>query len=426
MTKAVLALNAGSSSIKFSLYGDVPDGDGLDGSKLESADAGPIADGEIEGIGDAPRLTIRETGSATVEERKLPAGSDHERLFHLVLEWIDAHPAGLSLMAAGHRVVHGGTEFSAPTLIDETILARLERLVPLAPSHQPHNLAAIRYLAKASPDLPQVACFDTGFHRTNSTLTTTFALPRALTGEGVRRYGFHGLSYEYIANTLPQYAGGSAEGRVVVAHLGHGASMCAMHQRRSVATTMGFTALDGLPMGRRCGALDPGVILFLIKEKGMGYEALSDLLYHQSGLFGVSGISDDMRDLLASQAAAAREAVDLFVYRIGRELGSLAAALGGLDVLVFTAGIGEHAAAVRERVCRNAHWLGIRLDAEANERGDPRISTPESPVSVFVIPTNEDLMIARHTVAVLRDRGAFERRRSPATAAANAHQGEQT
>ncbi|HDO52328.1 MAG TPA: acetate/propionate family kinase, partial [Rhizobiales bacterium] len=354
MTDAILALNAGSSSIKFALYAWRSD----DATSLAA-----IARGEIEGIGDAPRLAIREANGNVAARRELPAGSDHKILLHLLLEWIDDHLAGRSLIAVGHRVVHGGTDFSAPVLIDETVLAQLERLVPLAPLHQPHNLAAIRCLAEAAPGLPQVACFDTGFHRTNLSLATTFALPRALTDEGVRRYGFHGLSYEYIAGALPHYAGAAAEGRVVVAHLGHGASMCAMRARRSVATTMGFTALDGLPMGRRCGTLDPGVLLFLMREKGMDYESLTDLLYHRSGLLGVSGISDDMRDLLASQSAAAKEAVDLFTYRIGRELGSLAGALGGLDVLVFTGGIGEHASAVRERVCQDAGWLGIRLDS---------------------------------------------------------------
>jgi acetate kinase len=314
-------------------------------------------------------------------------------------------------------VVHGGTDFSAPILIDETTLTRLEKLVPLAPLHQPHNLAAVASVAAVAPNLPQVACFDTGFHRTNPTTSTTFALPRGLTNEGVRRYGFHGLSYEYIASALPRHAGASAEGRVVVAHLGHGASMCAMRQRRSIATTMGFTALDGLPMGRRCGALDPGVILFLIKEKGMDHGTLSDLLYHQSGLLGVSGISDDMRDLLGSRADEAKEAVELFVYRVGRELGSLAAALSGLDVLVFTGGIGEHAVAVRERVCHNAEWLGIILDPAANAQGSTCISAPESPVPVFVIPTDEELIIVRHTIAVVKGNSRVVRPRPPTAAA---------
>jgi len=399
MTEAVLTLNAGSSSLKFALYADRSDA------------AGPalIANGEIEGIDDAPRLTIRDAAGKITADRKLAAGLDHEALLHVVLEWIGGHAADCSLVAAGHRVVHGGTDFSAPILVNDAILAQLENLVPLAPLHQPHNLSAIRSLAAITPDLPQVACFDTGFHRTNSPLATTFALPRALTGEGVRRYGFHGLSYEYIAGALPAYAGATAQGRVVVAHLGHGASMCAMRAGRSVATTMGFSALDGLPMGRRCGALDPGVLLFLIREKGLDYEALTDLLYRQSGLLGVSGLSDDMRTLLASQTDEAEEAVDLFVYHIGRELGSLAAALGGLDALVFTGGIGEHAAVVRERVCRNAAWLGVLLDPTANEQEQPRITTPDSPVAVFVIPTDENLMIARHTVAMLNGSGEIDR-----------------
>jgi len=393
LTDAILSLNAGSSSVKFTLYADLPGAGGLK----------PLADGEIDGIGDTPHLTIRETAGAVAVDRDLPTGSDYGHLLHLVLNWIDGHSAGLTLVAAGHRVVHGGADFSAPVVINETIMTQLEALIPLAPSHQPHNLAAVRALARAAPDLPQVACFDTGFHVTNTPLETTYALPRTLTSEGIRRYGFHGLSYEYIASTLPRHAGAAAEGRVVVAHLGHGASMCAMHARRSIATTMGLTALDGLPMGKRCGAIDPGVLLFLMKEKSMDYDALTDLLYHKSGLFGVSGISDDMRTLLASPKSEAREAVDMFIYRVGRELGSLASALGGLDALVFTGGIGEHAVAVREGVCRNAEWLGIRLDASANQQGRTQISTAESKVPVFVIPTNEDLMIARHTANTLNN-----------------------
>ena len=393
MTDAILTLNAGSSSVKFALYAYLPGATDI----IEA-----LADGEIDGIGDSPHLTIREAKGKIAVDRDLPAGADYGALLQLVLDWIRGHSAGLTLVAAGHRVVHGGADFSAPVLIDETIMARLAALTPLAPSHQPHNLAVMRALAKSSPDLPQVACFDTSFHVTNTPLVTTYALPRALTAEGVRRYGFHGLSYEYIASTLPHYLGAAAEGRVVVAHLGHGASMCALHARRSVATTMGMTALDGLPMGERCGAIDPGVLLFLMKEKGMGYDELTALLYHQSGLLGVSGISDDMRTLLASPAREARDAVDMFIYRTGRELGSLAAALGGLDALIFTGGIGEHAAPVRDGVCRNAAWLDIALDASANATDGPRISAADSKVPVFVIPTNEDLMIARHSVAILK------------------------
>ena len=395
MTDAILVINAGSSSIKFALYACCPD----------NPDSTPIAGGEISGIGDAPRIIIREGQAKPTVQHQLAKGSSHEDLFQLLLNWIHDHSAGLRLIAAGHRVVHGGTQFDTPVLVDDSVFERLEQLVPLAPLHQPHNLAAIRCLARAEPGLQQVACFDTGFHRTNSSLATAFALPRELSGEGVRRYGFHGLSYEYISTVLPGYAGGAAGGRVVVAHLGHGASMCALRDGRSIASTMGFTALDGLPMGRRCGAIDPGVLLYLMKEKGMDYDALSDLLYRRSGLLGVSGVSDDMRELLASPSAEARRAVDLFAYRADRELGSLAAALGGLDVLVFTAGIGEHAAPVRERICRGAQWLGIELDEGANQRGNECISRADSAVAVYVIPTDEDLMIARHCVSVLKRHG---------------------
>jgi len=274
-------------------------------------------------------------------------------------------------------------------------------LIPLAPLHQPHHLAAIAAVARLHPDLPQIACFDTAFHHGEAKCVTDYALPRSLTDEGIRRYGFHGLSYECIASTLPDHLGAGADGRVVVAHLGSGASLCAMARRQSVATTMGFTALDGLPMSRRCGALDPGVVLYLIQEKGMTAAQVSDLLYHDSGLYGVSGLSDDMKELLASDLPAAKEAVDLFVYRIGRELGSLAAALGGLDALVFTAGIGEHAPEIRRRVCLDAAWLGVVLDPSANLSGAACISHPDGHASAWVIPTNEDLMIARHAQRLL-------------------------
>jgi len=270
--------------------------------------------------------------------------------------------------------------------------------VPLAPLHQPHNLAAVAAVAARHPQLPQVACFDTAFHHTQPAVATRFALPRHLSEEGVRRYGFHGLSYEYIAAALPRYLGAApARGRVIVAHLGAGASLCALRDGCSVATTMSFTPLDGVPMGCRCGALDPGVVLYLLQEKGLSAAAVAALLYHESGLLGVSGLSDDMRTLLASELPAAREAVELFVYRIGREIGSLAAALGGLDALVYTAGIGEHAPQIRARVAAAAAWLGLELDPAANAAGGPRLATPRSRVSAWVIPTDEDLMIARHT-----------------------------
>ncbi|WP_102224261.1 acetate/propionate family kinase [Acidimangrovimonas sediminis] len=391
MTDTVLTLNAGSSSLKFGLYR-------LRGG---TADPAPLADGHVDGLGSAPHLRIVETGAAHALDHRLPAGADHGAILRLVLDWIARHEDGLRLVAAGHRVVHGGPAFTRPVVVTPETLTRLDALTPLAPLHQPHNLAPIRALAEAAPNLPQVACFDTAFHAGNAPVATHFALPRELTGAGIRRYGFHGLSYEYIASRLPDILGPVAGGRVVVAHLGNGASMCAMKDRRSVASTMGFTALDGLPMGTRSGAIDPGVLLYLMKEKGMGYEALSRLLYRESGLLGVSGISNDMRTLLASDAPEAREAVEIFTYRITRELGSLAAALGGLDALVFTGGIGEHAAPVREAVCRAADWLGLRFNPAANDAGAHCLSSAGSAVAVWVIPTDEDLTIARHTARVV-------------------------
>jgi len=297
----------------------------------------------------------------------------------------------------GHRVVHGGPEFARPVRIDREVLARLERFVPLAPLHQPHNLAPIRMLLARRPDLPQVACFDTAFHSTNPPVAQRFAIPTELHDAGVRRYGFHGLSYEYVASVLPEHDRRAASGKTVVCHLGNGSSMCAIEKGSSIASTMGFTALDGLAMGTRCGAIDPGVLLYLMDERKMDARAIEKLLYQQSGLLGVSGISSDMRKLLESNEPHAQLAVDLFVYRIRRELGSLAAALGGLDALIFTAGIGENSAVIRERVCRDATWLGVEVDSDANRSGGPRISTKASRVSAWVLPTNEELMIARHT-----------------------------
>ncbi len=293
--------------------------------------------------------------------------------------------------------MHGGLEYSHPVRLDAAVLAALEKYIPLAPLHQPHNLAPIRALLERSPQLPQVACFDTAFHRGAPAVAQAFALPKTITDRGVRRYGFHGLSYEYVASVLPQYDARAARGRTVVLHLGNGSSMCAIADGHSVASTMGFTAADGLPMGTRCGNLDPGVILYLMDELRMDARAIEKLIYQQSGLLGVSGISSDMRTLEASAEPGAKAAIDLFVYRIGRELGSLAAALGGLDAIVFTAGIGENSRGLRERVCRDAAWLGVTLDPAANDSGGPRISTSASRVSVWVIPTNEELMIARHT-----------------------------
>jgi len=391
MRDAILVLNAGSSSIKFSLLGGNP--------------LAPIAGGQMEGIHTRARFLARDAAGRTIAEKQWPADAKlgHEGALAHIVDWLkSAYGSEHRLAAVGHRVVHGGADYGAPVRVDAAVLAKLERLVPLAPLHQPHNLAPIRALLERSPALPQVACFDTAMHRSNPPLAQMFALPMELTDAGVRRYGFHGLSYEYIASALPQVDAQAARGRTVVLHLGNGASMCALQAGRSVASTMGFTAVDGLPMGTRCGAIDPGVMLYLIDSRGMDARALEKLIYQQSGLLGVSGVSSDMRVLLESAEPRAKLAVDLFVYRIGRELGSLAAALGGLDALVFTAGIGERAAPVRERICRQAAWLGVELDAQANAAHGPRITAGSSRVAAWVIPTNEELMIARHTREVLQ------------------------
>jgi acetate kinase len=393
MPEAILVLNAGSSSIKFSVYAlGEDDRPGLDSK------------GQIEGIGTRPRFVAEDAkGESLRDETFEIAGSDgHVQALRRLGGWLRERLADDQLVAAGHRVVHGGPDLTAPVTVDDAVLARLERLVPLAPLHQPHNLAAIKAIRAQMPGLPQVACFDTAFHRGHPELADWFALPRHLYDEGVRRYGFHGLSYEYIARTLPAVAPEIAGGRVVVAHLGSGASMCAIAAGASVDSTMGFTALDGLPMGTRCGALDPGVVLYLGRAHGMDADAIERMLYHDCGLKGVSGISNDMRDLLASDDPRAAQAIDLFVWRICRELGALAAALDGLDGLVFTAGIGERSPEIRARVCARAAWLGIELDEAANRAGGPRISTAGSRVAVYAIPTDEEQMIARHTLAVLR------------------------
>jgi acetate kinase len=388
VTDAILVINAGSSSLKFSLFP----------AERRPSRQDLVCEGEFEGIRHRAQFTAKDGAGARVADEQLKEGATHEDALVELLHWLDRRFPQHELMAAGHRVVHGGAVYQTPVLIDAKVVAELTKLVPLAPSHQPHNLAAIAALSKLHPTLPQVACFDTSFHRTQPEVAANFALPRRLTEEGVRRYGFHGLSYEYIASVLPEVVGKpAADGCVVVAHLGSGASMCGMRQRRSVATTMGFTALDGLPMARRCGSLDPGVVLYLMEEKGMTAAAISDLLYQSSGLLGVSGISDDMKTLLESHKPEAREAVDLFVYRICRELGSLVAALGGFDGLVFTAGIGEHAPEIRRRVCKQSAWLGLDIDDVANEAGGPLITKAGGKTSAWMIPTDEDLMIARHT-----------------------------
>jgi acetate kinase len=391
MSDVIAVLNAGSSSVKFSLFGVAPAG-------LEV-----LARGQAEGLFTAPRFVARDGAGAVLEETSWDAGTQlgHTGALDHLVAFLRERLGQHRLVGVGHRVVHGGADYAEPVRVDAGVLEALKKYVPLAPLHQPHNLRPIRALLERQPQLPQVACFDTAFHRCQPPVAQAYALPRSITQRGVLRYGFHGLSYEYIAGELPQYDPGAAAGRVVVAHLGNGSSMCALAGRRSVASTMGFTAVDGLPMGTRCGNLDPGVVLYLMDELGMDTRAVEKLLYQQSGLLGVSGISSDMRALLASEEPSAREAVDLYVYRIGRELGSLAAALGGLDALVFTAGIGENSAELRRRICREAAWLGVDLDEEANARGGARISRANSRASSWVIPTNEELMIARHTRAVL-------------------------
>jgi acetate kinase len=394
MSDAILVLNAGSSSIKFSLFE----------AHVRPSREGLICDGEFDGIGHRVHFVTKDHSGKSLADQYLTEAATHEDALATLLSWVERQFSNHRLIAAGHRVVHGGSRYTIPIRIDSSVIDELRRLVPLAPLHQPHNLAAIDAIAKLHPALPQVACFDTAFHHTQPEIATAFALPRSITAQGVRRYGFHGLSYEYIASVLPDVLGpAAAEGRVVVAHLGNGASMCAMRRRQSVATTMGFTALDGLPMGTRCGNLDPGVILYLIQESGMTAQAVTDLLYHSSGLLGVSGVSDDMRTLLASEDPLAAKAIALFAYRIGRELGSLAAGLGGLDALVFTAGIGEHAPEIRRRACEQAAWLGVELDDAANAAGAARITRHGSRTPAWVIPTNEDLMIARHTWRLTED-----------------------
>ena len=387
MTDAIAVLNAGSSSIKFSLFAQA-------GKDLDL-----VVRGQAEAIHTAPRFAAKSANGETLSTHTWDEGTrlGHEGALEHIVSFLRDKVHGMSLKSVGHRVVHGGMKHALPARVDRALLADLEQLIALAPLHQPHNLAPIRLLLERRPDLPQVACFDTAFHRAQPELAQMFALPKELHDAGVRRYGFHGLSYEYIASVLPQHDPAAARGRSVVLHLGNGASMCALSAGRSVASSMGFTAVDGLPMGTRSGALDPGVILFLLDQRGMDARAIEDLIYNKSGLLGVSGVSSDMRTLLGSDEPRARLAVDLYIYRIGRELGSLAAALGGLDALVFTGGIGENSAEIRERVCRNAAWLGVVLDKAANQAGGPRISTAASKTAAWVLPTNEELMIARHT-----------------------------
>lgn len=387
MDRVILVLNSGSSSIKFTLY------------------SGPdeLLSGQVSGLGASPHLKLTSLVSDTAVDRPLSPdeGRSHGAALAALLPVLESELGGRSVDAVGHRVVHGGVSHAEPLRITPEVMADLRALEPLAPLHQPHNLAGIEAAREAFPDALQTACFDTAFHRSHPWVNDTFALPRTLYDEGVRRYGFHGLSYEYICSYLKQTRPEDYAGRLIVAHLGNGASMCAIRDGQSIGSTMGFTALDGLPMGTRCGQLDPGVVLYLLTTKGLSPDEVSDLLYRNSGLKGLSGISQDMRTLTASDDPRAAEAIDYFVFRIRRELGAMAAVLGGLDTVVFTGGIGENAALIREKVCADQDWLGLALDPDRNAGGEEDISAETSAIRVLVIPTNEEEMIRRHTEVLL-------------------------
>ena len=391
MPEVIAVLNAGSSSIKFSLFAVHDDREEL------------FVRGQIEGIYTAPRFVAKDSVGAVLAEQSWPEDTKlgHEGALEHLFAYIRTQLDGHELLGIGHRVVHGGLTYTQPVRITPQVLDTLDELIPLVPLHQPHNLAAVRLLMAHRPELPQVACFDTSFHRTNPQIAQIYALPLEYAEQGLIHYGFHGLSYEYIAKILPSLDPEAAAGKTVVFHLGNGASLCAMEHGQSVTSTMGFSSFEGLVMGTRCGALDPGIILYLMDNRGMDVRAIEKLVYTQSGLLGVSGLDSDMRTLLASDEPRAKLAIELFLYRIRRELGSAVAALGGVDALVFTGGIGENAAVIRERVCQDAAWLGVQLDATANVRGGPRISTADSRVRAWLIPTNEELMIARHTRRVV-------------------------
>ena len=390
MQQSILTINAGSSSVKFALF-----------ELAEHISEKAAISGQIDGIGTAHvRLVAKDNTGTRIVDQALPAGADHATSFDQLLHWFSSSAKGGKIVAVGHRVVHGGDRYSHPVVLSPADLDQLASYKRLAPLHQPHNLNGIYAIEKVLAGVPQVACFDTAFHRTQSEIAQMYGLPRQYTEEGAKRYGFHGISYEYIASVLPQHCK-KADGRVIVCHLGNGASMTAMVNRKCVATTLGFSTLDGLIMGTRCGPIDPGLILHIMESKGFGVKEMTHLLYKESGLLGVSGISQDMRTLVASDKPEAKEAIELFCYRIVRELGSLAAAAGGLDAIVFTGGIGEHNPGLRSNICKQASWQGISLNEEANKSGEHRISAADSAVDVFVIPTNEEWMIARHTQALL-------------------------
>jgi acetate kinase len=391
MNEYALVLNAGSSSLKFCVFRRPSGRSWL----MESR-------GQIEGIGTSPRLSAKDSSGKGIADQKLDGvvrtGRD---ALDALAAWLRSKYGGSTVLGVGHRVVHGGADFAGPTVVNTEVLEQLYGLVPLAPLHQPHNLAAIEAVSERLPDVPQVACFDTGFHRGRPAVADLVPLPRDLCKSGLQQYGFHGLSYEYIASILPEVAPEIAGGRVIVAHLGSGASLCALKDRKSVDCTMGFTALDGLCMGTRPGALDPGVALYLFQNLGLSAKDVETIFYKKSGLLGISGISNDMRELLGRREPQARLAVDYFVYRVAKEIGALAAVLGGIDAIVFTAGIGENSPEIRLRICEASAWLGLQLDPEANAGKGPRISSSRSKVSCWVIPTNEELMIANHTGSLL-------------------------
>jgi acetate kinase len=391
MDEYAVVINAGSSSLKFCVY--------------RRADGQPWlieTRGQIEGIGTAPRFTAKDGGGEKLIDRQLDRSvNDGRKALGAVADWLGERYGGSPVRGVGHRIVHGGAKYTGPTIVTPEVLADLRTLIPLAPLHQPYNLQAIEAVTERLPHVPQVACFDTSFHRGQPAVAELVPLPKDIRDSGVQRYGFHGLSYEYIASVLPSVAPDIASGRVIVAHLGSGASMCAMKNGKSLDSTLGFTALDGLCMGTRPGSLDPGVLLHLFQTLALTPKDVETMLYKKSGLLGISGISNDMRDLLGSPEAAARLAVDYFVYRAAKEIGALAAVLGGVDGLVFTAGIGENSPEIRKRICEASAWLGVELDTAANAARGPRISTAASKVSAWMIPTNEELMIARHTGRLL-------------------------
>jgi acetate kinase len=387
----VVVLNAGSSSLKFCTYSR-PQGDAW---RL-------AARGQIEGIGTSPRFSARDGAGTKVADEELGEKvADARGALDALAVWLRGQYPGARIVGVGHRVVHGGADFPDPVVVTPDVVARLRALVPLAPLHQPHNLAAIDAVTARLPHVPQVACFDTSFHRGHSAVADLVPLPKEIRDAGVQRYGFHGLSYEYIASVLPQVAPNIASGRVIVAHLGSGASLCALRKGKGIDSTLGFTALDGVCMGTRPGSIDPGVVLYLFQTLGLDAKAVERMLYKQSGLLGISGISNDMRDLIGSSDPASRLAVDYFVYRVAKEIGALAAVLGGVDGIVFTAGIGERSAPIRKRVCEASAWLGLEIDNAANEHHGPRISTADSKIEAWVVPTNEELVIARHTGQLL-------------------------